>query len=240
MELVDIDVPTTWPSFVSQQVGEWARRLGGSTSFPSDLDISRIDEESFASALRGCSLRAYHCTRLLEHEKQSIAEDGLQRLTRAFLDRRMARALAAGAIQHELAAALSENNALAKPNGARRVGQVCCLLSSYTLRSDVHALGDLMTLWGGEVISKAVPADFRSRLRGIGKPTLVTVALRLSADTNEHLFYPSLAKAFAAAALGLDVAGDVLFRADVPGVDIERISQPGDAWYDSFPLLPRQ
>jgi hypothetical protein len=82
---VDVDDQSTWSRIVAERVAGLSARLKGTTEFTSDLRISWEEEGEFRSLLEGNLVRAYHCTRQLDHEVEMIREQGLRMLTEQLL-----------------------------------------------------------------------------------------------------------------------------------------------------------
>jgi hypothetical protein len=145
-------------------------------------------------------------------------------------------------MDEELHQHLSRTHVFHEPGGADdRRGQVCFVLSRGLFDYNPGGFGYLLTEWGGELITMSGGgSSVRPRLREIGAPSIVVVALDLSHRWRVHASYPSLEKLFIGKRLGLEDAGsDVHYRAAVTGESILDIWQPGDPEYDRHSGLPR-
>ena len=238
---IDVDDPATWPHNVVEIVGRWAGECRGTTEFTNDLPLPLEDEDRFRDLLSGRLLRAYHCTRLLPHEVDSIRQVGLRPLSPALIFDRVDAARAAGAISAAEAENLHAAHVFATGEEGYRRGKVCLILSKLVFRYNPRACEPLLRTWGGEVMymsSGALP--LRERLQGLGKPTIVIAHLDLACGQPRHMVFPALHKLFVGAALGLaDVVADVVYLSPVPPDKIESVLQPGDPDYDALGDLPR-
>jgi hypothetical protein len=239
MHAVDIDRAESWPSSVASAAERWARALPRKATSASDLVVPADAEAELAQLLAGCGLRAYHATRLLPFEADQIALDGLAPLTGDLVARRIAQAIAHGALSAAEGAVLLSQNVFAMGEAAHRAGQVCFALSESVVRRGRFTFGDILTYWGGEAMFKA-SYEPRPILARLGVPTIVVALLAVSPPSGRHRFFPSLPQCFVGAHLKIkDYSADVFFRSPVPPNCIERIAQPGDPWYDQFRDLPQ-
>lgn len=242
-DVVDIDEFASWPADVLAYADLWAKRLRGSTRYPADLVVPLEEAEDFRRLFAGYLLRGIHCTRLLDHERTWILEQGLRVASGDLIEERIRGACTSGTISEVERDALLGTHALAGPLRAQhqaRAGQVCLIGSRTTLDRDPGAVAPLLSTWGGEVIYMPVVSHDRARLRAIGKPALVIAALDIAADPEpkEHRFSPELNRVFVARRLGLAGGVDVFYRAPVLQDHVLGIEQPGDAGYDRHRGLP--
>lgn len=97
--VLDIDNPASWPGPVIEWARRWAERRDS-------LDEMRVDLMEAESELRALLVdrkaRAYHCTRLLDHEVASVRESGLLALTSELVADRLQQALRVGALKNML------------------------------------------------------------------------------------------------------------------------------------------
>lgn len=241
--VIDVDDSGTWPPDVLTWVDEHAAELRGSTEFTSDLRID--DEEDLRKLIGGQLVRAYHCTRLLDHERQMILEQGLRRLGSDLVAERIRRAHEVGAISDAEREAFEVGNQFADPAWSFRVpiteGQVCLILSRQIFDGSPRGCAPLLSIWGGEAIYFPLEERHRQRLRSLGRPSIVVAALDFSVEpADRHKCYPSLANCMVGIRLGFnDLGSDVFYRAPVPQENIEAIWHPGDAAYDRHRQLPR-
>jgi hypothetical protein len=239
MAVIDVDDPETWPTGIKDFTEQWGDRCAGSTNYTCDLPIPIEGEAEFIRLCYGHTLRAYHATRLLPHERDIIRSKGLRPLTAELVQQRIRLAAANGSIGADSAIILDAENVFTRGIADGRENQVCLFLSDYILREDVTALGDLLRYWGGEAMFKA-SMEVRPILANLGTPSIITASLDLADPEQPHSFFPALHNVFVAATMRLeDASCDVFFRSAIPGSSIERIAQPGDPWYDRYPALPR-
>lgn len=243
-DTVDVDDLATWPPRVVAYADAWGRRLRGSTRFPSDLAVPIEEAQDFRRLFAGHLLRAIHCTRLLDHEREWILERGLRATNSELIEERIQGAYLAGAITLVERDTLLAGHALVEKQRARhgtREGQVCFIGSRTTLDRDPEAVSSLLGTWGGEVIYMPLSSDERRVLGSMGKPALVVAALDIANDPEppkRHAFYPDLNKVFVAKRLGLPAGADIFYRASVPSDHVLAVEQPGDPGYDRHRDLP--
>src|SRR5205814_66629 len=93
--VIDLDDPGTWPDQFRSVVEE--------VTFDADEEglFDPSQEETALSALSGCRLRAYHCTRLTEREAGNVLSQGLQLLSPSLVRRRLADAVTDGHLTAE-------------------------------------------------------------------------------------------------------------------------------------------
>jgi hypothetical protein len=196
-------------------------------------------EPELQALLVGHKVRAYHCTRLLEHEVAGIREQGLRRLTPGLIADRIAAAHAAGAIDDDLRSRLSSRNALEWENASSREGRVCVVLSRNTFDNHASGAAPLLETWGGEGIYFAWDrTSTEDDLRRIGRPAIVVC--RLDVSDPERAWSYSLGDPFVSQLHGDPPEGELQYKDHVPAEDVLEIWQPGDAEYDRHTDLPSE
>src|ERR1051325_3573481 len=98
MRIVDVDDPASWPTRLRAFVENQAESLRGTTETTADLRPTDEAQRAVHGLLAGCLVRAYHATRLLEHEVASIRDNGLRLLSADLVAERIHRAHQVGAI----------------------------------------------------------------------------------------------------------------------------------------------
>ena len=239
LPVVDLDDQGTWPATVADQVRSWGAQLRGSTDYTSDLALGPEEESSFRALLGGHLLRAYHCTRLLDHEVGMIRERGLLSLSEDLLAERIEAAHRYGFISQAERDTFHRSHVFATREHRNREGQVCLILSPSVFDEHPAAVDALLSMWGGEGLYMADGAPaVRARLRELGRPAVVVALIDLAGG--EHLVFPGVHNIFVGRFLGLhDASGDVFYRASIPPEHIEAIWQPGDPDYDCHEAMPR-
>ncbi len=236
--VIDVSSQQTCPEDVRKVVNRAAKRLRGSTRCCPDLVLTE-EEDAFRHMLGARLIRAFHCTRLLDHEVEAIRHDGLRPLTRELITDRVEAAYRSGALSQTEHDHLLEKHVFAVGNPMGREDQVCLVLPERMLDGD--GVLPLLETWGGEAIywSHSGTEFKRTRLQSIGRPSVVVASLDFSVP-GEHFVCADLLHCFVGKVLNLsDVGADVFFKAPVPAKYIEAIWQPGDPRYDRHANLPR-
>jgi hypothetical protein len=218
---------------VVEVVNKWARRCRGTTEYTSDLEIwPPIDETEFRKLLVGSRLRAYHCTRLLAHEKVSIKESGLRMLSRQLLSDRIDDARRHGCISDETASLLHNGHVFATNEANPREDQVCLVLSRTTFSAGFHGCEPLLTTWGGEgIYASSGTQSVGPEVQALGSPAIVVATVDLN-DGARHLVFPALHKLFVGATLGFsDIGATLFYRSAIPPEFIEQVIGPSDRQY---------
>ncbi|HZV74842.1 MAG TPA: hypothetical protein VFF79_14095 [Conexibacter sp.] len=73
---VDVDRPETWPEATSEWAMRRATELAGTAQCTPDLPGLDECEDGFRLTFGDARLLAYHCTRLLAHETETIRTEG--------------------------------------------------------------------------------------------------------------------------------------------------------------------
>jgi hypothetical protein len=242
MMVVDVDDPATWPAGLAVRVDEVADQMRGTTEYFGDLPVEDHERE-LVDLLAGCLVRAYHCTRLLDHEAAAIRSGGLRALDELLVTSRIEAARERGYLTEDLAATLQAAHHFAKPLSGDRGGAVCLVLSATTFDHHASGLHHLLSTWGGEAIywrHLDAKTPLRQKLGDLGRPTIVQALLDLHAP-GTHRVHRSMAHVLVGAALGLpELSGEVHYGASIPGEHIEQLIQPGNPDYDCHIELPRR
>ena len=236
---VELDEPHTWPAQTRTWVSDAATLYRGSTELTPDLSNRLLErEDEFRRSLGTDAILVYHCTRLLDHERQAILAEGLRPLDGELVQRRIAAATARGALSDGAQRLVRSGNVYAINNTLGREHQVCFVLGRGALDSEADGLSPFLSYWGGEAL-RGGPADAPA-LRSVGMPAIVVCRLRLAPDSGRVVVHPSLSKLFVGTCLGLQMcAGEVYAYRRFTAEDVVAIWQPGDREYDRHTGLPR-
>ncbi|MFB8168364.1 hypothetical protein ACFC60_10500 [Kitasatospora purpeofusca] len=239
LPVIDVDDPATWPAQLADLVTGFARRHAAA-ALPrdcfTDTDIGGYaDLDVLAPLLAGHLVRARHCTRLLDHEADSIRERGLLLAD----DQGVAERLAPAGLGHLTTTqytALKEANLITRKAGGRR-GFVFLTLSGDALAPNQTLGWRLQKFWGGEAVYQPWEDDpeMTDLLRSLGRPAVVTCLLDL-ADGQPHSTAPSLAHVLLGKALGEAADATVHYMSPIPPVRIESVAFPGDPAFDRLGL----
>lgn len=241
--VVEVDDVATWPPEVVKWIDDHAAELRGTAEYTCDLRIE--DEDDLQQLVSAHFVRAYHCTRLLDHEREMIIEQGLRCLEPDLVAERIRRAYEVGVLTDAERAVFDAGHQFADPRWSSRVphteGQVCLIVPRQAFDNNASGCNPLLSIWGGEAISFPLEQQV-ARLHSLSRPSIVVAILDfLVGPTRRHQCFPSLANCMVGVRLGFqDVSSDVFYRAPVPSANIERILHPGDAAYDRHRKLPRR
>jgi hypothetical protein len=236
--VVDIDDPSSWPARFAERVHELADEYQGSTDEICGLQVDHHDED-LVGELEGCVLRAYHCTRLLDHEEQNLRDQGLRLYNGHLVRDRLDAARLHGHLTQD-----EHSELLARANlGQQRVGIVCMIIGRSAFDNHAHQLHRPLATWGGEGVYIGHEKGQRglyNKLRTLARPTMVIAHVDLGAAERSRVS-PGIAKVFVGAALELfDPNAQVTSSAAIPPSRIERLIRPGDPEYDRYPELPQR
>lgn len=241
--IIDVDDRSTWPSDVAALVERCVEATRDSTDLPGDLvtQARRFDPE-LRELLADHRLRAYHCTRLMDHEIANVREHGLRPLDAQLVVDRLEAACEHGYIDASQRDELKRSSRIdERADGMKVLDQICLVPSTMVFVHDAYGVDRLLATWGGEAIYWAhgdVGSGLNEVLRGLGRPTIVCALLDVAHISS---MYPSLAGPFLATAAGWpeERGADIFYDAPIPGDQVDELWQPGDAQYDRFPELPR-
>ncbi len=243
-DLVDIDQPSTWPSDLRQLAEELAIGPRRRHETAGDLQFGDSVELHFAEMLGGHRLRAYHATRLFDHEVAAIRERGLLALSRELVDNRIDDAFERRVITREERDQFLEAHIFAPASAwmplvvSAREGSLWFVLSRDNFRGTAEPVQDLLRLWGGEgIYNNREMHRHEKRLAQLGRPAIVVAALDLGDSIHEvSLAHTFVGRLIQRSRLWVDVSR----KGSVPPNDILDIWQPGHAEYDRYRRLPRR
>ncbi|WP_157741376.1 hypothetical protein [Jiangella sp. DSM 45060] len=236
-DVVDVDDEDTWPEPVREFVRRHAKTFGAD-----EEDTGDLEDYGFAAGnyLRGRLLKAYHCTRLLDHEKADIQQDGLRKLDSAMIEKRLAKARACGQLTQEREIGLFDG--YNDHDQQFRNDQVSAVVGRRAFDDQPEGFWRLLSTWGGEAIYHWYDDHTPEQhyLRSLGTPSIVVVHLDLNLrGSKDHFFSPALGRTFLRAHLKRDNAHcAVSYACSIPSEHIIEIQQPGDPAYDAHPHLP--
>lgn len=233
--VLDIDRPRTWPADLLAVTS----RLSLGQTIGEMQDHWFPDEEvfSFRSLVRKYSMRVYHATRLLDHERVAIRDDGLRALSEDLLAERIISASELGLLTAEERVVLEASNAFASGTAEHRENRVCFVIGQHVFQDEPGGVESFLTVWGGEGIYMRLDRDDRARLERLGRPSIVVADVAM--DRDWHAF-PELLNLFVRRALGDHVIAELHYLASVPAGSVAAIWQPGSPDYDRYPMLPRE
>lgn len=236
-DAVDPDDVRTWPPSLRHTLAECVADVDPAETYACDLEGLTMSDEQVTALLGGRPLRAYHATRLLPHEVESVRRDGLRALSPEHVEQRIAGALGSSAITTEEADRLRAGTVYAEGAEDGRADQVCAVLGRIAFGENWQGVSRLLSCWGGEAIYWHANGDTLTMLKSLGSPSIVVLDLPLTAAP--WLMFPGLGKSLAGHLGGLLSCGaDVIYKADVPASAIVGIWQPGAPEYDRFTNLP--
>jgi hypothetical protein len=188
-----------------------------------------VSDDEFCRATRGRLLRVYHCTRLTEREIGEVRECGLVPLNPNLVARRIENAVVDGHLTPDEGVLYSTSRLSHDPERRGRLWFCGDRLSV----SNVHGVGYLFSIWGGEGINMAW--DSRSeecrRLARVGTPSVVISLIDPTESSGSH---PGLFAAALNKARGGTRGTDVCIRVPVTPANIEAIEFPGSRWWRRY------
>lgn len=221
-----LDDMRTWSKLVRGYVDE---------QVPQFLARSDIVEDARILATQG-RVRAYHLTRLLEHEVDSIRRNGLALASAGLVEARIADAVVHRCLTRRDARYLLVRFADRDQHWESRANLLYVLASLKPLRgisvSGTHYLRE----WGGEILSHcSSEPKFRDLLETLGTPSIIKMDLALVGD---HIVPGVTARLLR---VRTKRGGSVTIALDRPiaAGEIVSILQPGDPEYDNLRTLPR-
>jgi len=230
-----LDVPDSWPTTTAEAVAAVGRRLRGTTRHVTDLRVSEAEDAAVAASLEGHLVRVYHCTRLLDAERDDILRNGLRPASDTLAHDRLEMALAGGHLDGRQARDLYARRALARQRNSRE-HRICAVSTRASLNAE-SGLHHLLGTWGGELLYFDSLKQHRQVLQSLGRPSVVV--LDLPADLPNTGWYPYMAKVLTAVALDFpDVEGEVNATVTQERWPVVDIWQPGHAEYSKHPHLP--
>jgi hypothetical protein len=223
IELGDI---ASWPAAAVVHVDTWIERLDGKGWAYASADA----EDTLRAIFAGHRIRGYHCTRLLDHEVDTIKVGGMLPLTKARLRERIVRAYDAGAFASSVRDHLL---AIAEQPTYGREGITCYFLPLAYLTSSLgrQGLPYYLARWGGERMNTAADRDVQALLATIGRPSIVVAAFDVVGQRAENRMLSLLEVCMAIRNGERDAAAEL--QALVP-VMPEAIWHPGDPEYDAL------
>lgn len=232
-----IDDPRTWPDELATLVVDVASRTAH-REFASDLHVSENDEELLEAALRDRPVRLFHCTRLLDHERDDVLIRGLLPATDELRAQKLQAAAGKGHLNPELLAMLEQHNVLNRQRPNRE--NLICAVSTRAGLDDEFGVAPLMELWGGELVNMDVPRDRQPPLRELGTPSIVV----LDVPARFHPMWgwaPPAANLLVGTVFEIeDLGGNVHIRTGGHATPVAAVWQPGHLEYDEHPALPQR
>ena len=235
---LNVDDPSTWPPELRERAQMLANQLRGTTEYMNDLEIPLEAEDDSRALLSGCLVRAYHATRLLDHEVQMIRTQGLRLLSEESVKERINAAYEHSCISAAKRKMLQSSHVFETDEAQYRAGQCCLFLPESMLLNSSYGINPLLNTWGGEAIWKPRSDAERDWLGKLGRPAIVVAYLDLSPGQTVYSMFPDIQKVFTARLLNLEIVADIFYRRPVPAEHIRAIWQPGDTEYDKFEDLP--
>ncbi len=229
-EVLDLDDQSSWGPAIREIIGEHQSRLERRAGTARE----RAAEDLMDEAARGRRLRAYHCTRLLPHERIRIREHGLQLLTKDLMTERIESAVDHGHIDHDERLAFHRSHAFATGDHQHREGCTYLILGTAAFAETPWRVNQLLSRWGGEAMYQSGSAVRRDRLEQLGQPTIVVVEVVYRPEQYER-HSRDLLEPFLRADLGQEEAFTELRSLEpIPAEAIIETWTPGDSSYDQF------
>ncbi|GAA1777991.1 hypothetical protein [Luedemannella helvata] len=151
-DVIDVERRETWPDVLCELLEAYYPGGVGDVDDINDLVVPEGADDQIRQVLAGHRLRAYHCTRLLDHERNMIFEAGLRPFGPDLFEGRIAAARAHGAITDGERAQLSKAHMYAVGEGQKRgsrEGLVSLILGEQAFVEDAANLRPLLTFGAG-------------------------------------------------------------------------------------------
>jgi len=102
-------------------------------------------------------------------------------------------------------------------------------------------LCEWLAMWGGPTLFEGCAEDLQDVLKGLGRPTIVSVALEFVNERFRPPVSEPLGLVFSSVALkDSEAATEIRYSSLVPPKDIVAVWHPGDLEYDRHSELPRE
>jgi hypothetical protein len=211
LSVVDLDLPQEWPNAVFEcaeqvaaQVKMWPEVGNG---YPADA-LPSVDDRYSAEAelklrheLAGCVVLAYHASRLLPYECDSIRRNGLRVLSDDLLTDKLARAHEnfPEALSHDESNLLIRSGQLTSRRARDgRLGRLHVAAPFSVMEGQAHGFLPLLKKWGGEALGWTVDAtsevqpatDCIARLSALSAPSIVEVGFTIDAIPEQRQIWP--------------------------------------------------
>jgi hypothetical protein len=176
--LLDYDHPAGWPPAVTAFLDEHLDLLNDwvtTQRFATGNQYDRLVEQ-LGELLRPHQILAWHCSRLLPHERRAILEAGMSLPSIDGLMRRIDAAVSSGAFAPEIAGQFRLRHQAHSPT---RAGRIWFL---FTRPHNDDGVEDFFRFWGGESLYAAIDRDTELGpiLRSTGMPCVVEAAIPMS------------------------------------------------------------
>jgi hypothetical protein len=239
--IIDPDRIDTWPQWLTEWAESSALRFrDGSYEVP-NFGVDPEREDDFRAMFQGQLVVAHHFSRLFDHEVEEVKVNGLKRLTKDMLYRKIQVAHELGLITQEHRKLFEHCNVIASGESDHRAGQICLVAGTGGLNDDVGAVYWLLTLWGGEALSMSNRSSgMKEILRNYGRPAIVVAAISVDSPHKMNPAYSLLSSTFLRTYLGHEALSDYFVRSeDIPGTRILDVWQPGRPEYEKFTNFPQ-
>lgn len=188
--VIEIEDVNTWPNEVTNIFNKNFGVLQKSQAFeikdPGSLNPfktkfnSIIDEAN--SVIADIEVIGYHCTRLLNYEREEIRQTGFQLPSRTLLRKRLIAACEKGYIHQSLLHNIMEENEYTKKPIRENILYFVCGASELKISSGISKF---FQCWGGEAIYNSNELSrHREVLFRIGEPTIIQVKVKPGNEIN--------------------------------------------------------
>lgn len=239
--MLDLDDPASWPPEALNAVDDLLadRDDLAEAEYGDEVRLDAHESSLIDEAIGDTPLAAYHATRLLPHEVESVRRVGLLPLTPELVNLRIGTAVESGAVDTVLAERLRPA-ALRYAVDPGRTQQVCFTGSRKSLQRR-SGFWRLFTYWGGEAIywdlDDKLPDPALLQLSHIGTPAVVVAALPPSGSRHGRgVRDPELPRRLVAVRLGLDPGLEIHVDVARPGEIVDVVLQGSPAWAELAPV----
>jgi len=239
--LIHPDRIDSWPSWLIGWAESSAVKYRDGRCEIQNFGIDLRSEDEFRAMFQGQLVVANHFSCLFDHEVEDVKVNGLKRLTKDMLFRKIQDAHELNLFNEEHRKLFERCNVISSGESDHREGQICLVIGTGGLNDDVGAVYWLLTLWGGEALSMSNRSyGMKEILSNYGRPAIVVAAIDVSAPHRTNPAYSSISSTFLRIYLEQGALSDFFVRTeDLSGTSILDVWQPGHLEYDKFTNFPR-
>lgn len=234
-DLLSSDDPTTWPDEVINAVDEIISSNPGFSKAKnvSDLRLEDGERDRIIKAVEPIPLIAFHASRLLPHEIDSVIQNGLLPPSEEFVRLRIEQAISFGYLD-PVSAARFQNSSLGYLRRRTRAPLIFLTISRNALRKRWDS-GPLVSNWGGEAMygDLTKSPEMRTHL-SMGRPVIVKTLFRLGFSTIRLTHWEPASYLVAVRLKKETLGGNLLMDAVSPQQILKVVTSDDPEWLEIF------